>query len=231
MGRFVIAFLLFGINAAQAAINVDRTRLVFNGSDKTISIGVTNTDNANPYLVQSWIEDADMNRLPIDISPLIVVPPVMRMDGGEKSALRISATSHAALLPSDRESLFYLNVREIPKKKQGENVLQVAIQTTLKVIYRPATIKRSPLSFDGSGLTLTRTREGLKIANSTPYYFTVVGLSVNKNDTKQEGFESFSVAPYASSVIKNNLPDTAKSVWATFINDYGGRPQQALTVM
>lgn len=41
----------------HAAINLDRTRIVFPESDKASSLKVDNQSKALPYLALSWIED------------------------------------------------------------------------------------------------------------------------------------------------------------------------------
>ena len=40
-------------------------------------------------------------------------------------------------LPSDRESLFWLNIMEIPLKVEDPNSVQFAIRQRLKLFYRP----------------------------------------------------------------------------------------------
>lgn len=57
---------------ANAAIALDRTRVIFNGNEKTISLNVTNQNKELPYLAQGWVEDA--NGVKIE-SPLTVLPP------------------------------------------------------------------------------------------------------------------------------------------------------------
>ncbi|MCV5444552.1 fimbria/pilus periplasmic chaperone, partial [Escherichia coli] len=44
--------------SGHASVTPDRTRLVFNESDKSISVTLRNNDPKLPYLAQSWIEDA-----------------------------------------------------------------------------------------------------------------------------------------------------------------------------
>lgn len=59
-------------------------------------------------LIQSWVDDlADNNK-----SPFIVTPPLFRLDAGDSNDLRVLLTSPQ--LPSDRESLFTLNIKVIP---------------------------------------------------------------------------------------------------------------------
>lgn len=231
MRALLVAVLLSWAGFSSAAITVDRSRVIVNESEKTVSVTLTNTDKDNPYLVQSWIEDDAMNKLPLNTSPLVVLPPVMRLEQGQKGALRIAPTAAASRLPSDRESLLYLNVREIPRKKAGESVLQVALQTTIKVLYRPKTLERRGQDFNGGQLKIMREGEFLTVDNPTPYYFTIVGMSCEKNDKRQDGFEVMTLQPYGKVKIKNMLKQEATSLWVTFINDYGGRPQMNIPLI
>ncbi|HGU6361843.1 TPA: fimbria/pilus periplasmic chaperone, partial [Citrobacter farmeri] len=43
---------------AQAAIALDRTRVVFNGSQRSTTLTISNQNTTLPYLAQAWIEDA-----------------------------------------------------------------------------------------------------------------------------------------------------------------------------
>lgn len=109
-----LAVLLTTTNlAAHASVTPDRTRLVFNESDKSISVTLRNNNEKLPYLAQSWLEDEKGNKI---TSPLAVLPPVQRIDAMMNGQVKIQALPDIHTLPSDRESLFYYNVREIPPK-------------------------------------------------------------------------------------------------------------------
>lgn len=50
---------LLGIcNFARATVSPDRTRIIFNASNKSATVRLTNQSKIDPYLAQSWIEDA-----------------------------------------------------------------------------------------------------------------------------------------------------------------------------
>lgn len=53
----VLLLLLGGYGSAQAAIAPDRTRPVFRGEDKSISVDLKNANSKLPYLAQSRVED------------------------------------------------------------------------------------------------------------------------------------------------------------------------------
>ncbi|MGL6018527.1 MAG: fimbria/pilus periplasmic chaperone, partial [Gibbsiella quercinecans] len=74
--------------SAQAAIALDRTRVVFDGSQKTMSLNISNQNKNLPYLAQGWIEDEQGNKIQ---SPFTVLPPVQRVEPGKPSQVKIQA--------------------------------------------------------------------------------------------------------------------------------------------
>lgn len=51
---------LLGVSSMiNAAVLPDRTRLVLNETDKSVSVRLTNKSETLPYLAQSWIEDSE----------------------------------------------------------------------------------------------------------------------------------------------------------------------------
>ena len=141
--RMYFAVTLTGIACSMlssyvnAAISLDRTRAIINGDDKSISLSISNENKNQPYLAQAWIEDRQGKKIS---SPLIVLPPVQRVEPGAKSQVKIQASPALAQLPQDRESLFYFNLREIPPRSKTPNTLQIALQTRIKLFYRPKAI-------------------------------------------------------------------------------------------
>src|SRR5471030_511836 len=95
--------------SAFAAIALDRTRVIYDGSQKSLSLNVSNENKQLPYLAQGWIEDAKGNKIS---SPLAVLPPVQRIEPGAKSQVKLQGMPATKLLAQDRESLFYFNLRE-----------------------------------------------------------------------------------------------------------------------
>lgn len=72
--------------SAQASVTPDRTRLIFNESDKSISVTLRNNDPKLPYLAQSWIEDEKGVKIS---SPLAVLPPVQRIEAMMNGQVKI----------------------------------------------------------------------------------------------------------------------------------------------
>lgn len=214
--------LAIGAQASHAAIGLDRTRAIFDGNEKSISLNIRNDNTRLPYLAQAWLEDLKGNRIN---TPLMAVPPVQRVEPGAKSQIRVSSLPDVAKLPQDRESVFYFNVREIPPRSEKPNVMQVALQTKIKLFYRPKAITPSPNDVWQEKLVLTKTTNGYKIENPTPFYITVIGLSGSKLSVDKK-FKTTMIEPKSSMAVTSGHYD---SPYLTYINDYGGRPALKFT--
>ncbi|ENJ0754144.1 fimbria/pilus periplasmic chaperone, partial [Salmonella enterica] len=57
-----------------AAINVDRTRIIMDSKQKSLSVVLTNENKRTPYLAQSWVEDDKGKRTDL----LLALPPLQR---------------------------------------------------------------------------------------------------------------------------------------------------------
>ena len=87
----VATTLLMGMaftHQAVAAIALDRTRVIFNGAEKSISLNVSNQNKDLPYLAQGWMENENGERIE---SPLIVLPPIQRIEPGDKSQIKVQS--------------------------------------------------------------------------------------------------------------------------------------------
>lgn len=214
-----------GIGAAQAGISLDRTRMIITGSSESASANLSNTSPDVPFLAQAWVEDASGKHI---TSPLLVLPALQRINGGQKGVIRVTKTAGINALPQDRETLFYLNVREIPPKPKKANVLQLSMQSRIKLFYRPTAaipasrdaVWQDQVSFHKQGKTFVAT-------NPTPYFITIIGLSrkpVEKGGEPITTFPGVMIAPKSTL----DIPVTDSSVsdfMVMYVNDYGGHPE------
>ncbi|WP_375056772.1 fimbria/pilus periplasmic chaperone [Zobellella sp. DQSA1] len=217
--------LLLSLVAQQAgaAIALDRTRVVFDGGANSASLNVSNENKQLPYLAQGWIEDEAGEKIS---SPLTVLPPLQRIEPGEKSQVKIQALPEAARLPQDRESLFYFNLREIPPKSDKPNTLQIALQTRIKLFYRPKGLMTAPTDTPWQEqLTLSRQGNQYRVHNPTPYYVTLVEARRSPEGEAVPGFEPLMLAPHGEAAVKIGSNALGDSPVLTYVNDYGGRPQ------
>ncbi|MBU9846689.1 molecular chaperone [Rahnella ecdela] len=202
---------------ALAAVNLDRTRIIYNASDKSVSVMLENQSKELPYLAQVWLENAQGEKIS---SPLVALPPMQRIDAGQKSQIRILQLPETAGLPKDRESLFYFNVREVPPKSDMANVMQVAIQSRVKLFFRPAELRKLLKDNWQEQLQVTRLRDGLTLTNPTPFYITV-GYLGKDNKGNASGFDSVMLAPFATESLTGSQYVSDRYSLG-YMDDYGG---------
>lgn len=221
----ISAALLGALVAPQghAAIALDRTRVIFDGGQNSVSLNVSNQNKQLPYLAQGWIEDEQGNKIQ---SPLTVLPPVQRIEPGKPSQVKIQALPAAKLLKQDRETVYYFNLREIPPKSTKANTLQIALQTRIKLFYRPAAIAMDPSAAPPQEqLTLTKQGDQYVVNNPTAYYVTLVDASSRKDGASIKGFDPMMVPPKSNQPLTVSATSAGSNPVLTYINDYGGRPQ------
>lgn len=91
--RLLILFsLLASINTAFANIVVNGTRVIYPEKNNETIVQLINNGN-DPALVQSWIDDGDINSTPETANvPFLLSPPVVKVSGmmGNNYALKNS---------------------------------------------------------------------------------------------------------------------------------------------
>lgn len=215
---------LLSISSANAAIALDRTRAIINGDEKSISLNISNENKQLPYLAQGWIENEKGEKI---TKPFTVLPPVQRIEPNERSQIKIQSLPDVMSLPQDRESVFYFNLREIPPVSNKPNSLQLALQTRIKLFYRPKLIIPSREQLENpwqKELTLNRQGDKYIIKNPTPYYITIVDAQENKNAQTVKGFEPLMIPPKSHQTLNFSAALLGNRPILTYINDYGGRP-------
>lgn len=211
----------------HAAVGLDRTRVIVKGDKSTEVVSIHNTNLHDPYLAQSWIEDSHGMKIE---GPLVATPPLQRLEANEKSLIKISPTTLAEIqkLPQDRESLFYFNVREIPPKSDKPNTLQIALQSKVKLFYRPKALVPDINQLESpwqEKLTLVAKNNVYTINNPTGYFITIVDAKSAENNKTVANFKSFMIAPKSSMNMNVLVSNLGISPVLTYINDYGGQPK------
>ena len=220
--RFKVYFLLalfplWHSAAANAAVTVGATRLIYDGASSEANLTVSNREDTSPYLVQSWVSRfGGGNEESVD--SFIVTPPLFRLDANKENILRVIFTGGTDV-PQDRESLFLMNVKAIPAMsddQKGKNVLQIALKTTIKLFYRPAGVKGS-LKDAVAQVGWTSNAGALQFNNASKLHVVVSELTLNGLPITQ-----------APEVLRpgeqRELPIQAKAgdeVSLSYIDDYG----------
>ncbi|CAK6491377.1 Chaperone protein FimC [Pantoea sp. Nvir] len=160
---------------ARAVVNVDKTRLVFNQGEISQTLNLKNGAES-PTIVQIWSDEGDIMLSPeLSKTPLIALPPVMKMSPGELRSVRVMLTSKAGLA-TDRESLYWLNIYQIPalekSSEKAERKVVLPLRIRLKVFIRPAGLA-APQPADRQKLRFVVQGKTLKIVNPQPWFITL----------------------------------------------------------
>jgi len=210
---------------SQASIVVSGTRVVYNGNERDVTVKLSNMGKS-PVLVQSWIDTGNTSAKPENISvPFILTPPINRIDPSKSQTLRLSYSASPAL-PEDRESVYWLNVLEIPPSSSVEaaNRLQVAFRTRVKLFYRPASIaSKNRASEAGEKLTWSVTGGVIQAHNSSPYFVSLVSVTLGSGASR-DSVEGEMVAPMETQKFKMQkaaLLRPGTILTYEYVNDWG----------
>lgn len=221
---------MFSTTGADASVVIGATRVVYPMDQREVTVKLTN-DSANPSLVQVWMDDGNADATPADSkAPFVITPPIFRMDAGKSQTLRVMFGG--AALPQDRESVFWLNVLDVPPKadaQPGANTLQFAYRTRIKLFARPTKLPGSP--DDAPGQLVWKVvpaahgeGQALAVSNPTPYYVSFSEISVSADGRRYVNDQGGMVPPKGQGVI--DIPKMAGvhagKVHFTAINDFGG---------
>ena len=216
---------------AGATVVIGATRIVYPADEKEVTVKLSNEAKI-PALVQVWLDDGDEKSTPDSAKvPFTVAPPIFRMDGGKGQAVRLMYTGEP--LPTDKESLFWVNVLEVPPKadnKDGRNRLQFAFRTRIKLFFRPAKLV-GDVDHAADQLTWklispeTGKELALQVSNPTPYHvnFAQVGLGINEKTVGDEGGGMVAPGQSATFPLKGVTHTPSGEIKADFtvITDYG----------
>lgn len=221
------------VNVASAEVVIDGTRIIFNAKDRETAIQLKNKGKS-PLLLQMWFDNGNPKTKPGEIkAPFIITPPVTRIEPKSGQAVRI--LSNAPSLPSDRESVYWFNLLEIPPQKQNNgdvknNLMQLAFRTRVKFFYRPEGLQMKPAEAYKK-INFRVTDKKLYVKNPTPYFVTFKSIIIGKDKNAKplglvDNFQQRMISPYGELKfeIKTNsyaVPKGNKVIYSV-INDYGG---------
>lgn len=203
-----------------AAVNVNTTRVIFENGVQQKPVKLVN-DGDTPMLVQSWIDDGNPYSTPDNAHPgFVVLPPMLKLLPGEQREIRLLGTGEG--LATDRESLLWLNIYQIPPELSSASnaeKVRLALRTQLKVLWRPEGI--SGLKIDHMNmLTFIRKSGNIYVINKTKWNITLSDLVMEKYSSN--GFvigpdEEKAIFTISAPVALNNKIDFA------VINDDGNK--------
>jgi chaperone protein EcpD len=217
----VILFVLTG--AAQASVIINMTRIIFPSDKKEVTVQLTNLDDV-PKLVQVWLDDGRKDAKPevLDV-PFQVLNPIFRMNAKKGQVLRLLALTNK--LPSDRESVYWLNVLEVAPKPDfatKENYVQISFRTRIKLFYRPKDLT-GKASEAGDKLVWKHNSKNILVSNPTPYYVSISSIRTTGSGGKFSPADVEMLAPFSEDVLvkSQHNPSEVKKLEYSYIDDLG----------
>ncbi|WP_341318927.1 molecular chaperone [Paraburkholderia sp. IMGN_8] len=223
------AVLAFSGVAAHAGIQVGGTRVVFEAKVdvRDTSVAVRNKGET-PYVIQIFVDDGNGNTRRM---PFTVTPPLFRLDGGKEQLVSVRYVKRGAGLPQDVESVYWINVKEIPpteKRKADVNTLKIAVLTRIKLFYRPAGLAGSAAGAPSQlkwSVVPNPIGHGaaLKVSNPTPYHVTFSTIEIQAAQNASINVDMVNprsdlIIPIPTKAVSQ--PGPVKFTYTT-INDYG----------
>lgn len=226
----ILSILMFMsvLAPASASVTITGTRVIYPESEKEVTIRLNNQGD-NPALVQAWVDNGDANEPLEKIKvPFILTPPVFRMEPHKGQTLRLIFTNGS--LPKDKESIFWLNVLDIPPKNKNmedKNNLQMAIRSRIKIFYRPDGLDMEGADNAAKNIIWSRDAKAGKITayNKSKYYVNISSVSIDGDGKKYTSTRGDIVVPGGTTsfdVPGVKVVDLNKNnINYNYIDDYG----------
>lgn len=237
INKLLIISGLAVFNAANADVYINATRVIYPAEKREITFTVGNGANTKS-LIQTWVDEGNPKDTPDNSkAPFILTPPLAVIGAQRTQNIRMSFSGEQAL-PSDKESLFWINVLEAPKNTQDPNELRISLRTRIKLFYRPANLDMKPEVAPEKITWQIEHNDGkwlLSAQNNSPYFITLSQIKI-----KTTQFTGTTKLTPQNSMIspkqKIQLPLTPDStptesgIKFSTINDYGGTSDYSSTL-
>jgi len=215
MKRILVALLAVTALPAWSGVYIYGTRVIYPAAQKEVTVQLMNKGDRSA-LVQAWIDDGDTKTPPEKLQvPFLLTPPVVKVKGNTGQQLKIKFTK--ANLPQDRESLYYLNVLDVPPNDASSdkgNTLKFAMQNRIKLIYRPTGLP-GVTKETFSKIHIKKVADGVTVENSSANWLTISEI----NSPAKINKETLLLAPRAN--IKLPSAPAKSNYTVTLIDDYG----------
>ncbi|MEE3608878.1 fimbrial biogenesis chaperone [Avibacterium paragallinarum] len=226
----VIGVIYFMANISRASIIITGTRVIYPSNQRNVNVQLTNTGDY-PSLVQSWIDAGNSRETPDEVrTPFVITPPITRIEKEKGQTLRITYTGEP--LAKDRETVFYLNILDIPPKpifaenEENRNHLQIAVRSRIKLFFRPSDLNMdAKAAYDKVEWQLVQNqgKKQLLARNPTPYFITFHQIEIGQNKKRVAVKNPAMIPPFSDYYFELNANSTANTVYWVVINDYGGK--------
>lgn len=217
-----------------SGVTLPNTRVIYPGGAAGHTVQVSNSGDT-PYVVQLWADiDNPLSTPEQADAPFIITPVLFRIEPESGQSVRILFSGNANQLPQDKESIFYLNMVQLPPRNAdvaASNQLKVIVRDRLKLFYRPPGLVGKPADLIKKLVFSFRAPDQLIVTNPGPWFASLARARVQIAGQSRE-IELDMVAPGASRSWTWALPVSALPLPLQFslINDYGGITQAETTL-
>lgn len=211
---FALLLLMVSAHTSLAGVMAGKTRVIFH-QQREQALMLVNT-NPYPVIVQSWIDDG-RGSPDYAAAPFIVTPAIFRLEPKQIQGIRLIYTAHP--LPADRESVFWLNLYEVPPQSKQANPsakLTMTMNTQLKVFYRPDSLAKGVAQVNPAHFTMGKDAHGryIEYDNTTPYHISFTTLALSTKSATVAVIPQPDMMAYPFNKKRYYLPATTKD------NDY-----------
>ncbi|MBF8722161.1 molecular chaperone [Pseudomonas guariconensis] len=215
--------LLNTIPNAYAALTISTTRLVYNSEQRNLSVVIANPSQ-HLYAGQAWVNTQSDDTT--TFVPIIATPALFKLAPGKERTVRLSSLPNN--LPTDRESLFFFNLQEIPAAQEKQkNTLTIALRTRIKLFYRPSQLTVDPIESLKAlrfSIPSVNHQRYLRVHNPTPFHYTFSRLDLSDADQRYSVPDADMISPMSEHDYPLPAGISLKGLNVVFsvINDYGG---------
>ncbi|HHV7361220.1 TPA: fimbrial biogenesis chaperone [Morganella morganii] len=202
-----------------------QSRVIYHPKDREQTLMLANS-NDYPVIIQTWVDKGEGSPDTPNV-PFISMPPITRLDPGDMKGVRI--IYNKGELPEDRESLFWFNMYEVPPEKKGntpENSVLVAMNTQIKLFYRPEGITSTPETAFPKVFCKKVSDSKVSCSNPEPIHLSVISMALETKSGQQLASKDgdFMLLPFSERMF--NFPKTSDlpiQITADYIDDYGAK--------
>lgn len=193
-----------------AGVGLKQSRVILNEDIGSAIINIESKDSY-PNLIESWVSNPNDNS---KTPHFLVTPPLFKLNAGDTAELKI--VNLGAHLPADRESVFFLNVKNIAQSVRAESKLQIAINNRIKLLYRPVALAKLDIASSAKNIEWHASRGALLANNNSPFVVNFFSIAINGKVLEGQYY-----APPFSAITLETKARPGDIVSWQVINDYG----------
>lgn len=176
----------FVITKNYAGLVPSATRVIYQQEDPNQVLLLANS-NAYPIIAQIWTDQGERDPESTH-TPFVITPAVFKMQAQEIKSIKI--IYNLDQLDADRESVFWLNLYEVPmveRSKLQEDHLNLAMNTQMKIFFRPKSLKEISIDQRSKKLTFQliaqENKQQLSIENHSAFHITMLNIKLKSAET------------------------------------------------